>query len=127
MAIVVTNPKTILILGRNLFFLPRIQIVSKPLGIDVRRVVDEKSFWTIHEDGSVMLLFVDLEADASFWPSVLRRLVENAQNRPYIVAFGPHTDVTTMSLARNLGCDDVFSKGEFITKLDQTIRLVRDR
>ena len=97
MAIVVTNPKTILILGRNLFFLPRIQIVSKPLGIDVRRVVDEKSFWTIHEDGSVMLLFVDLEADESIWTSVLRRLVENAQNRTYIVAFGPHTDVNIPS------------------------------
>ena len=122
-----TNPKTILILGRNLFFLPRIQNVSKPLGFEVRRAVDEDSFWMNYAKGTVVLLLVDLEGDESIWTSILTGLIGNKRDRPYIVAFGPHTDIASMALARKTGCDDVFSKGEFITKLDQIVRTVTDR
>ena len=122
-----TNTKTIMLLGRNLFFMPRIQNVSKPLGYDVRRAVDEDSFWAIHAKRSVALVLVDLEGDKSIWTSVVTVLTGNVQSRSYIVAFGPHTDVISMAHARSLGCDDVFSKGEFISKLDQIIEFLGDK
>ena len=37
--------ETILVLGQNLFFLPRIQNVADPLGFEVKRAANDAGFW----------------------------------------------------------------------------------
>ena len=105
--------KTILVVGRNLFFLPRIQNVASPSGYDVKLTSTEAEFLEAYEKGDTPLVLVDLEGDKDTWTGVVRGLRERASPTAKVVAFGPHTEVATLGLARELGCDAVLTKGEF--------------
>ena len=105
--------KTILVVGKNLFFLPRIQNVASPSGYDVKLISTAPEFWQAHDEGDTPLVLVDLEGDVEIWTSVVRGLGERASSTSKVVAFGPHSEVSTLDLARELGCDAVLTKGEF--------------
>lgn len=107
--------KTILVVGRNLFFLPRIQNVASPSGYDVKLTFTAPEFWEAHDhdEGDIRLVLVDLEGDKDTWTGVVRGLRERASPTAKVVAFGPHSEVATLDLARELGCDAVLTKGEF--------------
>ena len=113
--------ETILVLGQNLFFLPRIQNVADPLGFEVKRAADEAGFWGSYREVKPALILVDLEGDQATWTSVVRDLRAQPHPRPKIVAFGPHADLAALELARELGCDAVLTKGEFSSKLHQIV------
>jgi len=104
--------KKVYVLGQNLFFLPRIMTAAKHSGLAMRLTNTKADFWKAYQEQTPALVLVDLEGDPDVWPKVLEEL--QAQNsETSIVAFGPHTDVKGMELARNLGCEQVLSKGEF--------------
>ena len=105
--------KAILVVGRNLFFLPRIQNVATPSGYDVKLTSTSPEFWEAYDVGGVALVLVDLEGDKDTWTAVVRGLRERDPPTSRVVAFGPHADVETLDLARELGCDAVLTKGEF--------------
>ena len=114
--------ETILVLGQNLFFLPRIQNVADPLGFEVKRAANDAGFWDSYRGVEPALVLVDLEGDQATWASVVRDLHAQPQPRPKIVAFGPHADVAALELARELGCDAVLTKGEFSSNLHQIVK-----
>jgi CheY-like chemotaxis protein len=114
--------ETILVLGQNLFFLPRIQNVADPLGYHARRATDEAGFWDSYREVTPALILVDLEGDRATWTGVVQDLRAQPQPRPKIVAFGPHADVAALKLARELGCDTVLTKGEFSSSLQQIVQ-----
>ena len=105
--------KTILVVGQNLFFLPRIQNVATPSGYDVKLISTAPEFWEAHDEGDAPLVLVDLEVDKGTWTGVVRGLGERTSPTAKVVAFGPHSEVATLDLARELGCDAVLTKGEF--------------
>ena len=103
---------TVFVLGQNLFFLPRIMNAAKHSGLSMRLTNTEADFWKAYQEQPPALVLVDLEGDPDVWPKVLEQL-RTQDSETSLVAFGPHTDVKGMELARNLGCDQVLSKGEF--------------
>ena len=105
--------KAILVVGRNLFFLPRIQNVATPSGYDVKLTSTTPEFWEAYDVGDTALVLVDLEGDKDTWTAIVRRLRERDPPTSRVVAFGPHADIETLDLARELGCDAVLTKGEF--------------
>ena len=105
--------KAILVVGRNLFFLPRIQNVATPSGYDVKLTSTAPEFWEAYDKGDIALVLVDLEGDKDTWTAVVRGLRERDPPTSRVVAFGPHADIETLDLARELGCDAVLTKGEF--------------
>jgi CheY-like chemotaxis protein len=105
--------KTILVVGQNMFFLPRIQNVATPSGYDVKLISTAPEFWEAYDEGDIPLVLVDLEGDKDTWTGVVRGLRERASPTAKVVAFGPHSEVATLDLARELGCDAVLTKGEF--------------
>jgi len=113
--------KTILVVGRNLFFLPRIQNVAGPSGHDVKLISTTLEFWEAHDKGDTPLVLVDLEGDVEIWTAVVRGLRERASPTSRVVAFGPHSEVATLDMARELGCDAVLTKGEFSGALKRII------
>ena len=113
--------ETVLVVGQNLFFLPRIQNVAAPLGYEVRRTATESSLWDNYHESVPVLVLVDLEGDKDTWTTVVQGLQKLEEPRPKIVAFGPHADVAALELARKLGCDRVLTKGEFSSSLQQII------
>ena len=105
--------KAILVVGRNQFFLPRIQNVAGPSGYDVKLTTTVPEFWEAHDDGDIALVLVDLEGDKDTWTEVVRGMRERIPPKSRVVAFGPHADLDSLDLARELGCDAVLTKGEF--------------
>ena len=108
-----SEPKTVLVVGQNLFFLPRIQNAATPNGYKVVQARTEAEFRENFEEGTTALVLVDLEGDAEEWPKVVQGLRGEKRASVKVVAFGPHSDEAGMARARDLGCDLVLSKGEF--------------
>ena len=108
-----SEPKTVLVVGQNLFFLPRIQNAATPNGYKVLQTRTEAEFRENFEEGTTALVLVDLEGDAEEWPKVVQGLRGEKRASVKVVAFGPHSDEAGMARARDLGCDLVLSKGEF--------------
>ncbi|MCH8869450.1 MAG: hypothetical protein IIC85_07035 [Chloroflexi bacterium] len=108
-----SEPKTVLVVGQNLFFLPRIQNAATPNGYKVVQTRTEAEFRESFEEGTTALVLVDLEGDAEEWPKVVQGLRGEKRASVKVVAFGPHSDEAGMARARDLGCDLVLSKGEF--------------
>ena len=116
-----SDRKSILVVGQNLFFLPRIQNVAGPSGYEVRLTATAPKFWELYDEGDVALVLVDLEGDKDTWATVIRGLGERAPPVSRVVAFGPHADIATLELARELGCDAVLTKGEFSDALRKIV------
>lgn len=104
--------KTVLVVSGNLFFLPRIQNAAGPHGLTVRQAATGDAFWDSLGQDDVTLVLVDLEADRDIWSPIVEELVSR-EDRPRIVAYGPHSDVEGLETARSLGCDAVVTKGQF--------------
>ena len=116
-----SDRKAILVVGQNLFFLPRIQNVAGPSGYEVRLTARAPKFWELYDEGNVALVLVDLEGDKDTWVRLVRELRERDAPTPRVVAFGPHADIATLELARELGCDAVLTKGEFSGALKRIV------
>ena len=115
------NNKTILVVGQNLFFLPRIQNVAESFGYDVLLTDSVPRFWDLYDEKNVALVLTDLEGDKDTWSAVIRKIRERPSPVPKVIAFGPHADVATLKVARDLGCDAVLTKGEFINALRKIV------
>ncbi len=102
----------IIVVGRNLFFLPRIQNAAGPHGFQVVQAGAPERFDEIYENGGAALILVDLEGEASVWQAVARRLAGD-ESRPRIVAFGHHADEAALADAVSRGCDAALSKAVF--------------
>jgi DNA-binding NarL/FixJ family response regulator len=51
----------------------------------------------------------------------VKKLIESLQlndSVPRVVAFGPHVHEEKLAAAREAGCDDVISRGQFFSQLD---------
>ena len=113
--------RTILVVAQNLIFLPRVESAAVPFGIKVRLAATAEKFGELHRQADVLLVLVDLEGSRGAWAAVVGRLVAS-ESRPRIVAYGPHSDVETLDLARNAGCDQVLTKGQFSSTLHDLVR-----
>ena len=108
-----SEQKTVLVVGQNLFFLPRIQNAATPHGYKVLQTRTEAEFQDCLQEDTIALVLVDLEGNADVWPKVVEGLKGEKAASVKVVAFGPHSDEAGMAKARELGCDLVLSKGEF--------------
>ena len=117
--------KTILVVAQNLIFLPRVENSAAPLGIRVRLAATSEKFAELYGQVEVPLVLVDLEGSRDTWTSVVGTLI-GSDSRPRIVAYGPHSDVETLELARNAGCDEVLTKGQFSSSLHELVGAAAD-
>ena len=102
----------VFILGQNLFFLPRISSIAEHLGVDIKLANTKLEFWEAYREYPPALVLIDLEGECEIWHQVLLEL-KNTTSSKYLIAFGPHSDLKSIGLAKSLGCDQVLSKGEF--------------
>ena len=67
------------------------------------------------------LLLVDLSLPALDIAAIVQRTASLADKRPKIVAFGPHVHKSRLEAARQAGCDEVLSRGQFLAGLDAIV------
>lgn len=117
----ITN--TILVVSQNLIFLPKIENSASSHGVKVRLAATESKFAEIYKLTVVPLVLIDLEGSRKTWTSVVEKLTEST-SKPKIVAYGPHSDVELLNLARLSGCDEVLTKGQFNNSLPRIVKTV---
>lgn len=113
----------IIVIGQDLFFLPRIQNAADPHGYEVIRATDTETFYETYRDQQTALILVDLEGNDAVWKSIVPDVATQV-DKPRIVAFGHHTDVTALSQAKDLGCNVALTKGQFSRDL---VKIVESR
>ena len=121
-----SDAKTVLVVGQNLFFIPRIQNAASPNGYQVVQTRTEDEFRERFQEGTTALVLVDLEGYAPEWTKVVQGLRGDKRASVKVVAFGPHSDEAGMARARDLGCDLVLSKGEFSRDLIKLLASAED-
>lgn len=124
------NEKAVLVVGQNLFFLPRIQNVASAFGYKVTQTRTEADFWDFWEkfkESEPALVLVDLEGDDATWPKVIEGLRNEQKSEVRIVAFGPHSDIAGMAKATELGCNQVVSKGQFTRDLGKILENAQEQ
>jgi CheY-like chemotaxis protein len=114
--------KTVLLVGQNLFFLGRVEVLTGVLGYEVLRASTESAFWDIFASRQPALILVDLEGDELVWGRVLEGIQRAETRAAKIVAFGPHENVAVLQRAKNQGCDLVLNKGEFNRDLPKILQ-----
>ena len=68
----------------------------------------------------VEAVLVDLGTPGLKPNDLAERLAPLATGRPAIVAFGPHVHEALLSAAREAGCDEVVSRGQFSRNLTRS-------
>ena len=114
------STNTILVVAQNLVFLPQVENSAAPHMVRVRLAATEAKFSEIYQQTVVTLVLIDLEGSRKTWTSIVEKLTEFTP-RPAIVAYGPHSDVETLDLARISGCDEVLTKGQFSNSLPRLV------
>ena len=113
--------ETVLMVTRNLFFVPRVENAATGCGLEVVQVASKSAFWEEYGSRRVPLVLVDLEIERETWTAIVRRLVKEGNSGPRIVAYGPHSEVALLAEAREAGCHVVLIKGEFDRRLKELL------
>ena len=111
--------ETALIVTENLFFVPRVENAASASGLEVEQVTSETAFRRELGARQVPLVLIDLEVDRETWTGIVQGLVEDGNDGPRIVAYGPHSEVALLAEAKEAGCHAVLVKGEFDRRLNE--------
>ena len=85
----------------------KLRVAASPL--DVQRHTEE-----LPAD----LVILDLTCPAAV-PSTMVEQLRQLSPVPGILAFGPHVHAEKLAAAKSAGCDEVLSRGQFFSKMDQ--------
>jgi CheY-like chemotaxis protein len=69
-------------------------------------------------DEMVDVLIIDLTLPSIDIDSMIAQLRTNETSRPRVIAFGPHVHEQRLEKARQAGCDEVVSRGQFFAQID---------
>jgi hypothetical protein len=67
------------------------------------------------------LVIVDLTAQAAEGDSLFARLRVLSPPPRAVVAFGPHVQESRLAAARKAGCDEVLTRGQFHSQVDELL------
>ena len=111
------------LLSHDLATASRVEGAALRVGIALRVAASPNV--VVEECGAraVMLVLIDLSAPAVEIATFVEQLNQLPQ-RPAIVAFGPHVHGALLNAATAAGCDEVVSRGQFFSQLDQILMRV---
>jgi DNA-binding response OmpR family regulator len=70
----------------------------------------------------VNLVIVDLSLPGLRLEELVEAIEAGSATRPKIVAFGPHVHALRLDAARQAGCDEVMSRGQFHTAAEDVLK-----
>ena len=115
-------PKGIL-LTRDLIFTSKVTGTAQNLGYSVLIAGDEASgAFAMIDRWQPRVLLLDLTAEDLTAPDSLQMYREHTGPGTTFLAFGPHVDTSSLTRARNAGCDLVMPRSEFPAHLPELIR-----
>ena len=113
---------TAVLLTRDLMIASRVEGAAARVGVSLRTSADSQDALAHCAEHPVRLLIVDLSAPALDMAGLVRELKVGPADAPFVVAFGPHVHEALLAAAREAGCDEVISRGQFFAQIDEILR-----
>lgn len=103
----------VVVLNRDLMFGLRLRNQLRELGFEARFAKETVAFLALLDGGAsgVALGIVDMNGPVDW--ALIRAYVDRAQERPPLLAFGPHVDAAGRRAAKAAGVDRIVSNGDF--------------
>jgi DNA-binding response OmpR family regulator len=111
---------SLVLLSRDLVTASRVEGAAMRQHVSLRTVGSIELAVAACSEQSISLMIVDLTL-ASLDVARLVTELKQANPVPTIVAFGPHVHEAALAAARDAGCDEVMSRGQFFAQMDAVV------
>jgi CheY-like chemotaxis protein len=107
-------------------FAPSVGATAASLGASLRVVTSPTELLKIAGSSPLRLVIVDLATPDVDVANVVMQLGSASASPPAIVSYGAHVHAEKLDAARDAGCDDVLTRGQFHRQMHEVIaRYVR--
>jgi two-component system sensor histidine kinase BarA len=110
-----------LYLTKDLMFSSRVSSAARTAGFDVKVVASAAALLDQVAAGHVDVVLVDLQMPGLNLRELAPQLRQLNPPPGAIVAYGPHVDDDMLAAATEAGCDEVFTRGQFDSQIDQIL------
>lgn len=111
---------SIVYLTNDLMFSSRVAGAAKAAGVDVRVVGSVASLLDSLSNEGIRLVILDLTLP-SLDPTTVLPEIRSAAANVSVIAYGPHVHEQKLAAAKDAGCDQVLSKGQFSSSITNLI------
>jgi DNA-binding response OmpR family regulator len=112
---------SVILLTRDLAVVSQVDGAAARVGAAVRSVTTESDAVESGVAEKAGLIVVDLGMPSLNVKAIVEKFTSAMATRPRIVAFGSHVHVEKLTAARDAGCDEVISRGQFFSQLDAVL------
>jgi CheY-like chemotaxis protein len=109
---------SIVLLTNDLIVTSRVSGAAAKAGVEIAAVSSSAALVAECRRERASIVLVDLNLPALDLEEIVNALESTGSDRPMLVAFGPHVHETRLAAAREAGCDEVLSRGQFFAQLD---------
>jgi CheY-like chemotaxis protein len=106
----------VVLLSGDLMGASRIEGAARMVGVDYQMVGSADAAIDCCAAKPVALVMVDLATAGMDVAALVERLQGRSSNVPAIVAYGPHVHEAVLEAAKQAGCDQVLSRGQFMSQ-----------
>ena len=109
---------TVVLLSSDLMVVSRVEGAAARLGTTVRITSTPSQAVDCGNADEAKVLIVDLSSPSLDIAALVNQLKSKQSAATRVVAFGPHVHEQRLAAARDAGCDQVVSRGQFFAQLD---------
>jgi DNA-binding response OmpR family regulator len=106
----------VVLLTGDLMGASRVEGAARQAGVELRMATNADAALDCCSVEDVALVVIDLSTSSLDVSALVARLKGRTGHVPAIVAYGPHVHEETLISARAAGCDEVFSRGQFLSQ-----------
>jgi DNA-binding NarL/FixJ family response regulator len=107
----------VVLISSDLTVISRVEGAAKICNAPVRTFSSAAQAILSCSTDSPRLLIIDLATAAFDLNQLIETLPQLNENVPHVIAFGPHVHQEKLAAARQAGCDEVISRGQFFSQL----------
>ena len=112
----------VLYLTQDLMFLSRVFGAGARLGLAVKGISSTDGLLIAAEDEAAELVIVDLSLPGLDVAAVVQSLRQLPCGGPPTVGYAPHVHVARLDAAREAGCTEVLTRGQFNKQVDKLLQ-----
>ena len=88
------------------------------LGLTAQSAASVDAAVQMAQTGPIRLCLVDLDLPDLDLAALVKSLRDSGDPPPVVVAYGPHVHTAKLDAARQAGCDEVLTRGQFNKQVD---------
>jgi CheY-like chemotaxis protein len=111
-----------LYLTKDLFFASRVTATARSLGAELQVVGSVEELLQKAAEQPVSLMLLDLDSPGADAAALIAGLRAQATDPPPVIAFGSHIHEARLAAARQAGCNQVLTRGQFDRQMATLLR-----